>query len=262
GETKLEMDRRRLLKDISNIKNELKALSKEHDISRKKRLESSIPVVALVGYTNVGKSSLMNSLSLMLNNETPTVFEKDMLFATLDTKVKRMQKNNYPPFLLIDTVGFIRKLPRELLRSFESTLKDVIDADLLVIVADGKDFEDYQINETLNILNDIKANDIPKLYVLTKKEIAATNPILSDDYLFISNVTKEGIDELISAIYGEIYLDSKIVTLKIDFNDSFLFNYLKNNSTIINTEYIETGYIIKTVLSKSEIERFSKYIIN
>ncbi|HHT54967.1 MAG TPA: GTPase HflX, partial [Acholeplasma sp.] len=77
GETKLEMDRRRLLKDISNIKNELKALSKEHDISRKKRLESSIPVVALVGYTNVGKSSLMNSLSIILNNETPSVFEKD-----------------------------------------------------------------------------------------------------------------------------------------------------------------------------------------
>src|SRR5690554_3081575 len=120
GETKLEMDRRRLLKDISNIKNELKALSKEHDISRKKRLESNIPVVALVGYTNVGKSSLMNSLSIILNNETSSVFEKDMLFATLDTKVKRMQKNNYPPFLLIDTVGFIRKLPRELLRSFRS----------------------------------------------------------------------------------------------------------------------------------------------
>ena len=260
GETKLEMDRRHLLKDISNIKNELQALSKEHDVSRKKRLESSIPVVALVGYTNVGKSSLMNSLSVMLNNETPTVFEKDMLFATLDTKVKRMQKDNYPPFLLIDTVGFVRKLPRELLRSFESTLKDVIDANLLVIVADGKNYEDYQISETLNILNAIKANDIPKLYVLTKKEIAHSNPILSEDYLFVSNVTKEGIDDLINGIYGEIYLDSKIVTLKIDFSDSSLFNYLKNNSTIINTEYIETGYLIKTVLSKSEIERFSKYI--
>lgn len=262
GETKLEMDRRKLLKEISQIKQELALISKEYETSRKKRLTSQIAVVALVGYTNVGKSSLMNSLTNILSSDKKEVFEKDMLFATLDTKVKRLQKDNYPPFLLIDTVGFIRKLPRELVNSFESTLMDVIGADLLVMVADGANFEDYQLTETTSILERINANDIPKLFCFTMKDKTDEYPIIKEDYHFVSNVTKEGLDDLINSIYGHIYGDSKMVTLNINFNESNIFDYIKNKSTIINIEYLDTGYLIKTILTKRDQERFNKYIVN
>lgn len=248
GETKLELDRRKLLDEISTIKRDLKIISKEIDTSRQKRLKNKIPIVSLVGYTNVGKSSLMNSLAKRLSPNKDEVFEKDMLFATLDTKTKRMKKDNYPPFLLTDTVGFIRKLPKELLRSFESTLKDVLGADLIILVADGANFKNYQIDETITILETIGAKDIPKIIVLTKSEIAAFKPVLSDDYIFLSNITGENIDELINAIYGHIYLDSKIVMLKIPYTNSSIFEDIKTNSTIINTNYYEDGYLLKVIL--------------
>lgn len=261
GETKLEMDRRKLQDEIIAIKRELKIISKEIDISRSQRVNTDIPIVSLVGYTNVGKSSLMNSLSEKLTDEKDLVFEKDMLFATLDTKTKRMKKENYPPFLLTDTVGFIRKLPKELVRSFESTLKDVINADLLLIVADGNNFQDYQISETVKVLNQIGAKKIPRITVLTKSEITKDRPYLDDDYIFLSNVTKEGIDDLITAIYGHIYLDSKLVTLKIPYNESKIFNHIRDNGTLISTEYYEEGYIIKAILPKTLFNKYQNFII-
>lgn len=262
GETKLELDRRRLLNEIASIKAELTKISIEKDVARKRRLDNKIPIVALVGYTNVGKSSLMNSLSQKLNNETEKVFEKNMLFATLDTKTKRMQKDNNPPFLLIDTVGFIKKLPHELVRSFESTLKDVIDADLLIIVADGAYYNDIQIDSTLNVLNRIGAGTIPKLYVLTKQEIALMNPIIKEDYIFVSNKTMENIDVLIDSIYGSLLQDSRIAYLKLPFDKSNIFSYLKDTTTILTTEYIDEGYILKVVLTKSDYEKYKKYVIS
>ncbi|MDY0277124.1 MAG: GTPase HflX [Acholeplasma sp.] len=262
GETKLELDRRKLSSEISAIKRELIRISKEKDVSRKKRKQNGIPIVALVGYTNVGKSSLMNSLSEKLSVNDETVFEKDMLFATLDTKAKRMQKDNYPPFLLIDTVGFVRKLPHELVRSFESTLKDVIDADLLVLVADGAFYNDYQITSTMEILNRLGVKDIPRLLVLTKKEIALYPPMINEDYIFVSNRTKENIDDLISAIYNNLYLDSRICNLKLSFSDSSIFNYLKENTQVISTTYLEDGYIVRVVLTSKDQQKFKNMIIN
>lgn len=261
GETKLEMDRRKLQDEITAIKRELKVISKEIDVSRSQRVSTDIPIVSLVGYTNVGKSSLMNSLSLKLTEDNDQVFEKDMLFATLDTKTKRMKKDNYPPFLLIDTVGFIRKLPKELVRSFESTLKDVINADLLLIVADGNNYQDFQISETVKVLNQIGAKEIPRVTVLTKSEIAQERPYLNDDYIFVSNVTKEGIDDLITAIYGHIYLDSKLVVLKIPYQEGKIFDYIKENGTLIDTDYYEDGYLIKAVLPKTLVNKYQNFII-
>lgn len=261
GETKLELDRRKLTSEITAIKRELAKISTEKDISRKRRIQNGIPIVALVGYTNVGKSSLMNSLSEKIGTTIDNVLEKDMLFATLDTKTKRMQKENYPPFLLIDTVGFIRKLPHELIRSFESTLKDVIDADLLIIVADGAYFNLLQIESTINVLSRIGANATKKLFVLTKKEIAITTPLFIDDYIFVSNRTKENIDELITTIYNNIYSENRIVSLKLTFSQSNIFNTLKESTTIINIDYLDDGYLIKTILSKKEYNKLKDYIV-
>ncbi|MFH0767662.1 MAG: GTPase HflX [Bacillota bacterium] len=261
GETKLELDRRRLLDEISFIKHELSKIKAEKQISRKQRIKSQIPVVALVGYTNAGKSSLMNSLSSYLKNDSEPVLEKDMLFATLDTKAKRLQKENYPPFILIDTVGFINKLPHELIRSFESTLSDVVGADLLLHVADGAYFNHYQIDTTKEVLQTIGAGNIERLLVLTKKEIALSTPQVHEDYIYVSNRTKENIDVLVDTIYGYLYKSNRIQLLKIPFDQGQIYSRIKENNTILETRYEADGTYVKVILTPDQTIIYQKYII-
>ena len=262
GETKLELDRRKLLREIYQIRQELEKIKQEKEVSRKQRTKNQIPVVALVGYTNAGKSSLMNSLSDALSHESEQVLEKDMLFATLSTKAKKLQKENMPPFILIDTVGFISKLPHELIRSFESTLSDVIQADLLIHVVDGAYFDQLQIDVTKSVLASIKADQIERILVLTKKEIASSYPTIDEDYLFISNRTKENIDQLIDTIYGHIYQENRIHILRIPFDEGQIFSSLKENNTILETKYEADGTYVKTILTPEQEKQYKKYLLN
>ncbi len=262
GETKLELDRRRLLNDISLIKRELQKIQTEKQISRQKRIKNRIPVIALVGYTNAGKSSLMNSLSSVLGHKSDPVLEKDMLFATLDTKTKRLQKGNYPPFILIDTVGFISKLPHELVRSFETTLSDLTTADLLIHVVDGAYFNPLQIDVTKSVLQSIKADHVERILVLTKKEIAFSIPLLSEDYLFVSNRTLENIDDLIDAIYAHINKDRKISLLKIPFDHGQIYSSIKENNTVLETRYEADGTYVKAILTPEQIIFYQEFIID
>lgn len=261
GETKLELDRRRILNDISKIKTELEKIRAEKATAKKQRLKNKIPIVALVGYTNVGKSSLMNSLSRILDYKDEDVFEEDMLFATLETKTRRLQKNNQPPFILIDTVGFVSKLPHELIASFESTLSDVLDSDLILHVADGAYFNQAHIDTTKMILQNIGASDIDRILVLTKKEISPYTPHINEDFIFVSNRTNENLDALIDAIYGHIYKDMRLYLLKIPFNESSLITNLKNNHKILETSYDEDGTNLKVILPIEVAKKYQKYQI-
>jgi len=261
GETKLELDRRRLLYEISLIKRELQKIQVEKKIARQKRIKNRVPVVALVGYTNSGKSSLMNSLSTVLNNNSTPVLEKDMLFATLGTKAKRLQKDNYPPFILIDTVGFISKLPHELVRSFETTLSDVVTADLLIHVVDGAYYDPLHIDTTKNVLHAIGAQDVERILVLTKKEIAFTTPLLTEDYIFVSNRTMENIDNLINAIYGYLNKDRHIRSLKIPFDKGQIYSFLKDNNTILETRYESDGAYVKVILTPEQLIVYQKLFV-
>ena len=209
GETKLETDRRRLNMEITRLRASLEAIKKERGESRKRRSKNSIPVVALVGYTNAGKSSLMNHLSNLYGTNKTEVFEKDMLFATLDTKSKRIQKDNQPPFILIDTVGFISKLPPELIKSFESTLADIATADLILHIVDGKNYSPLQINFTKQVIKDLGLEETPRLLVVTKRDLLVHQPNILEDYLLISNKTGEGMNDLYQAISAHIYKDSR-----------------------------------------------------
>ena len=260
GETKLELDRRRLLRDIYTIKKELEKIKKEKQISRQKREKNRIPVVSLVGYTNAGKSSLMNSLSRALNHPNDDVLEKDMLFSTLDTKAKKLSKDNHPPFILVDTVGFISKLPHELIKSFETTLSDVITSDLIIHVCDGAHYNPLHLETTKEVLEKLGADHIERLLVLTKKEIALEQPNIPDDYLYVSNRTAENIDLLIDAIYGHIYQHRKIAVLKIPFEMGYIIKELKERHTILEVSHVEDGTFVKAVLSREFLEKYSHFV--
>jgi len=261
GETKLELDRRKLMIEIHQISTKLQKIKKEKMIARQRRIKHHIPIVALVGYTNAGKSSLMNELSRRMSNNNQEVLEKDMLFATLSTKTKRLQRDNYPPFLLIDTVGFINILPHELIRSFESTLSDVVSADLLLHVVDGAHYDPSHVEVTRQVLTALQADQIERLLVLTKKDLAIEIPHLEDDYLFVSNQTGDQIDALIQAIYSHLFKSSDIVHLKIPFQNSNIYSALKEKTTILSTEYQTDGIIIRAILTPKQQSQLKQYII-
>ena len=259
GETKLELDRRKLMVEIHKIEMQLETIKKEKTVSQQRRIKHRIPIVALVGYTNAGKSSLMNQLSKQLMSDHQEVFEKDMLFATLSTKAKRLQKVNYPPFLLIDTVGFVSKLPHELIRSFESTLNEVVNADLLIHVADGAHFNPDRIQVTRLVLKELGANEIERILVLTKRDLAHQTPNISDEFLFISNKTGDHIDDLIHAIYGHLFKTSEIVNLKIPFDQGHIYSDLKDTTTILSYEYQDDGIYVRVVLTPEQAGILHKY---
>ncbi len=262
GETKLELDQRKILNEISQIKKQLSKIEKEQIIASQKRNKAHIPVVALVGYTNAGKSSLMNQLTTYVGQTQEKVFEKDMLFATLDTKARRIQKQNMPPFILIDTVGFIQKLPQELLRSFQTTLKDVLNADLLLHVVDSTSDYIKDIKVTKSILSTIKANHIERLLILTKKDLAYKPIEQINDYIYISNKTTENYDILLQSIYGHLYKDNRLYQLVIPFDKGEIYHDLKTSTTIIDTIYHDDGIYIKVVLSPNMLIKYKNYIVS
>ncbi|MBC6910489.1 GTPase HflX, partial [Lactobacillus reuteri] len=165
GETKLEMDRRTIQHQISHLRQELAAIAKSEQTKRKQRVKSAIPTAALVGYTNAGKSTIMNGLVRKYGAaEEKTVFEKNMLFATLDTSVRQLTLPDQKRFLLSDTVGFVSKLPTHLVESFKSTLAEAANADLLIQVIDYSDPHYKEMMETTNeTLKQIGINDIPMI---------------------------------------------------------------------------------------------------
>ena len=167
GEKKLELDRRRIEKRMSELEKELKKIERERITQQKRRQKSQIPRVALVGYTNAGKSTLMNGmLDKYTRDDSKKVLEKDMLFATLDTTVRRIQTSPDREFLLSDTVGFIHQLPTGLVKAFRSTLEEAKEADLLLHVLDYSDeafLEQKKVTE--ETLKELGAGDIPVIYV-------------------------------------------------------------------------------------------------
>jgi GTP-binding protein HflX len=176
GEQKLELDRRRIEHRISQMEKELRVVDRERETQRSRRLKSGMARIALVGYTNAGKSTLMNTLLERFGGEgaqEKKVLEKDMLFATLDTSVRKIEAPGHMPFLLSDTVGFISDLPHSLVKAFRSTLEEVCQADLLLEIIDFSDPEcQDQIEVTGRTLKEIGAGSIPLLYVYNKCDLA------------------------------------------------------------------------------------------
>ena len=262
GETKLELDRRRIEDRIASLNKELEILKYQRNTQKNKRKKSNIPNVALVGYTNAGKSSVMNVLvENFINKEDKKVFEKNMLFATLETYVRNIKLHNNKSFLLYDTVGFVGDLPHNLVKAFRSTLEEVCDADLLVHIIDisNPNYKN-QIDVTNETLSQIGADNIPMIYVYNKIDLIDLDK-LDNNKILISAKRDIGIDRLIESICEKVFEDYIRFKLKIPYSEGKMISNIMENATILDSEYIEDGIIFNIECSKKEYVKYKQYII-
>ena len=267
GEKKLELDRRRLEQRLTSMKRELEGIAGERETQRKKRAESGIPRVALIGYTNAGKSTIMNTLlSAYVEDEEKKVFAEDMLFATLDTTVRRIAPPNQNAFLLSDTVGFISNLPHNLVKAFRSTLDEVREADLLLQVVDYSD-ENYMehIKVTEDTLKELGAETIPMLYLFNKADLCGMGEfaaVQGEDKIYMSAKSSNGIEALLSLIAGKLSGGYKDCTLMIPYKRGDITAYLNEHAVVHYMEYQEEGVFMEVNMSLIDIGRYKEFIIN
>lgn len=263
GEKKLELDRRRIEDKLTELRKELEEVEQERNTQRKKRDESGIPKVALVGYTNAGKSTLMNAMvDMFLKDETKKVMEKDMLFATLETSVRKITLENNKSFLLSDTVGFVSGLPHNLIKAFRSTLEEVRSADLLLNVVDysDKNYEEH-IAVTKETLKGLGADDIPVIYVFNKSDLMLDRlPFIDGNEIYISASKKLGIAELIELISSKIFSDYIDCEMLIPFEKGNIVSYFNTNATIKKTEYEQNGTLLTMNCKISDYNKYLEYV--
>ena len=262
GEKKLETDRRHIERRMYDIKEELAQLTNTRNVQRAKREKSEIPVVALVGYTNSGKSALMNRLLSMTDKEEKTVFEKNMLFATLDTQQRNVTLENGRQFILIDTVGFVSKLPHSLVEAFKATLEEVNYADLLLHVVDSSyENHDFHIGVTNKVMKEIGAGNKEKLMVYNKIDLPHDEifPEPGVETVEISAKHNINIDGLIEKIEEMIFGDYVTVSFLIPYDRGDISSYICSEAVVKVMDYKETGTYFEVSIKNSDYQRFRQY---
>lgn len=264
GEKKLELDRRKVEERIVALNKELEAVVFQRETQRKKRNKNSLPVVALVGYTNAGKSTVMNTMiDAYKNTEEKKVFEKDMLFATLETAVRSIVLPDNKAFLLTDTVGFVSNLPHDLVKAFRSTLEEVCEADLLVHVVDlSNPNYNHEIEVTKDTLNQIGAGDIPVIYAYNKIDLVQESmDILQEESVQISAKNGIGIDKLINLISEKIFIDYVQCKMLIPYDKGNITSYLRTNANVKMTKYENEGTLLNLECSKVDYAKLEEFVV-
>ncbi|MCI6855172.1 MAG: GTPase HflX [Firmicutes bacterium] len=266
GEKKLETDRRHIEKRMYDIKSELAQIKNTRGVQRAKREKSEIPVVALVGYTNSGKSALMNRLLTITEKEEKTVFEKNMLFATLDTQQRSVTLDTNHQFILVDTVGFVSRLPHSLVNAFKATLEEVAYADLLVHVVDASyENHDFHIEVTNKVLEEIGARGKEKIMAFNKidlvEEPSSVIPVPGTDNICISAKYDRNIDELIELIKSKIFKDMVRVQLLVPYTRGDISSYLCEKARVFGMEYKDNGTWFDAELKAADYQRLKEYEI-
>ena len=259
GETQLESDRRHLHTKITSLEARLRELEHNRGVMRAQRDKSGLVKIAVVGYTNAGKSTLLNRLT------GASVLAEDKLFATLDPTTRKLLLPCGETVLLTDTVGFIRKLPHHLVEAFKSTLDEVKYADVLMIVSDITDSEVREhIEVTEGIISELSAEAKPRIYVYNKadKQDETYYTVPQDNTVVISAKEGRGIDTLLETIEKVIHDGKTEYELLIPYNEQSKVSLLYDNYTVISVDYVDDGISVKAILGADERGMFAKYIVD
>lgn len=264
GETRLELDRRRIEEKITALSKELELLVAHRQTQRKQRKKNELPVVSLVGYTNAGKSTIMNALMELYNpSQEKLVLEKDMLFATLETSVRSIPLQDNKAFLLTDTVGFVSKLPHHLIKAFRSTLEEVAEADLLIHVVDYSNPEyERLIDITNRTLKEIGITDIPTVYAYNKSDLTdQAIPEVRGDIVYMAAKPRIGIQELVSEIRSRIFKDYVQCQMMIPYEQGALVSYFNEHANVLETSYEPEGTKLSLECKLSDYGKYKEYVI-
>ncbi len=264
GEKKLELDRRRILSDRTRLKQELDEIVKSRKVQRKNRNRSNIKKIAIVGYTNAGKSTLLNAfVNISEENKNKEVFTHNMLFATLETATRHIQLNSNKEFVVTDTVGFVSNLPHNLIESFKSTLEEITEADFLIHVVDTSNkYYEKQIEVTQETLKEIGVPEIPVLYIYNKYDLIDYEIEPKNfPYIIVSLLDTKGVSQVFNFVEKEIFKDYEKVKLLIPFTEGDLVSFLNQNANIINQDYSNEGTILELELSQLQLAKYINYIV-
>lgn len=263
GEKKLELDRRRIEHRLTFLQKELTEVAKERQTQRKKRVGSRVKKVALVGYTNAGKSTIMNGMvGQFVGEEDKKVLEKDMLFATLETAVRRIESKDHKDFFLSDTVGFIHKLPHDLVQAFRATLEEVATADLLLHVVDFSDANYKQhMQVTRDTLQKLDAGNIPTICVYNKADLYGGEvPAEKEDSIYLSARKPEDILRLAEKIKKHLYGDFVTRSFLFPYDKGACVSNLIQNSEVIEQNYVEKGVHLVVNCHQNDAAKYREYI--
>ena len=259
GETQLEVDRRRLLRRVHRLEADLREVDRTRQLQRRSRSRGRLREVALVGYTNAGKSTLLNQLT------DAGVPAEDRLFVTLDPRTRQLALPGGETVLVTDTVGFVRKLPHELVEAFRSTLDSVRLADLLVHVVDGAAPDpEGQIEAVRSVLREIGAGEVPELLAVNKADISPRAAQLAADMdgaVCMSAATGEGIDELLRAIGERLRVADRIVELAIPWARGDVLAAVHREGEVVGQEARDEGARVHVVLDEAGRSRFSEFVV-
>jgi GTP-binding protein HflX len=260
GETKLETDRRRIESKIAKLVRELKALSSTRTTQRKARRRAAMPQVALIGYTNAGKSTLLNRVT------EADVLAEDRLFSTLDSTVRRADLPDGHTVLLSDTVGFVRRLPHHLVEAFRSTLDDVKDADLLLHLVDASDADpEGQIDAVHEVIEEVGAEGVPELIAFNKIDLADQVELgrlkrLYPDSPMISALTGQGVDDLLSIIGDRLEAETVLLRLSIPYDRGDILAAAHRLGEVLIEKHEDTATVIEARIPTIDEARFADFV--
>ena len=256
GEKQIELDRRVIHRQLVQARRELQSIVKQRQTQRQLRKRNQQKVVCLVGYTNSGKSSLLNYFT------DKKVFQEDMLFASLQTASRKVTLKGHKEIIMSDTVGFINQLPHHLVQAFRSTLEEVKEADLLLHVVDSSSaYSDIQIETTQQVLEALGVKDTPVIYVYNKVDkdrYAFLQP--HQPYVFVSVKEQINLDKLEELMIETLFKDYELIELYIPYDHGEIFQQIQQTYEFIKEEYLETGIYISFFIDMKQKHKYQQYI--